>query len=158
MTNHNGHRTQTQPAISTTLQTDVLGLNWLHHRHIAFKLADSKLTVPQFFTLYWLYKRGGSSKMGDMARDTYQVSATMTGIVDRLSRAGLVERSRGEEDRRMVTVMLTPAGRDMIEQASEARMAELEDVLQGFKQAEQETILRFVKAMLNMIRDQQPLA
>lgn len=38
----------------------------------------------------------------------------MTMVVDNLERRGLVERVRGEKDRRFTTVHLTPAGRRLI--------------------------------------------
>ena len=43
-----------------------------------------------------------------VALDTHP--ATLTNRLDRLTRAGLVERSRDETDRRSVVVVLTPAG------------------------------------------------
>jgi DNA-binding MarR family transcriptional regulator len=40
-------------------------------------------------------------------------SATLTGIIDRLEKAGLVERKDHPEDRRALNVCLTPQGKDL---------------------------------------------
>ncbi len=40
--------------------------------------------------------------------------ATVTGLLDALEREGLAERGRAEGDRRVVTVRLTPAGRERV--------------------------------------------
>ena len=95
----------------------LLRLNWLQYRRFAQQIADLNLTVPQFFTLSTLVSLGGRTTMGVLSRETHQVSATMTGIVDRLVRDDLVERDRGLDDRRAVIVSITPEGQALVEQA-----------------------------------------
>jgi DNA-binding MarR family transcriptional regulator len=51
-----------------------------------------------------------SGSLGSRARID---SATLTGIVDRLARAGLVERKRHPEDRRAIRIGLTEKGRSV---------------------------------------------
>jgi DNA-binding MarR family transcriptional regulator len=48
---------------------------------------------------------------GDLARATGLTTGAVTGIVDRLEKAGLARRARDAEDRRKVYVRMTPAGR-----------------------------------------------
>jgi DNA-binding MarR family transcriptional regulator len=48
---------------------------------------------------------------GDLARATGLTSGAVTGIVDRLEKAGLARRVRDAEDRRKIYVRMTPAGR-----------------------------------------------
>lgn len=43
--------------------------------------------------------------------------STASNLVDKLARAGLVERLRGEEDRRVVQIRLTDAGKSIMERA-----------------------------------------
>lgn len=65
-------------------------------------------------------ERSGPVSIGDLA-EAEQVSApTATRVVDRLEAAGLVRRTRCPEDRRVVRVALTPAGRRRLE-ASRSR-------------------------------------
>jgi len=48
--------------------------------------------------------------MGELARRGGITEKTITGIVDRLERSGLVQRERGEQDRRVVLARLTRKG------------------------------------------------
>ncbi|MFQ5576757.1 MAG: MarR family winged helix-turn-helix transcriptional regulator, partial [Anaerolineae bacterium] len=63
------------------------------------------------------------------ADETRQVSATMTGIIDRLVERGLVERFRQPDDRRKVLVRLTEAGHAKLEAVSEVRRSQLASML-----------------------------
>jgi DNA-binding MarR family transcriptional regulator len=55
--------------------------------------------------------REGELSAGQLAAEAGLTPATVTQMVDTLSAAGLVERSRSERDRRVVTIGLTPEGR-----------------------------------------------
>jgi len=74
------------------------------------------LTVPQWTTLQALAQTG-SRGIGGLAREVRLSQATLTGIVDRLSRQGFVERLRDPSDRRSVQVALTEAGRQLLSTA-----------------------------------------
>jgi DNA-binding MarR family transcriptional regulator len=52
----------------------------------------------------------GSLAMGDLARRVAVTEKTITGLVDRLERDGLVERRRDGADRRVIHVALTARG------------------------------------------------
>jgi DNA-binding MarR family transcriptional regulator len=70
---------------------------------------DMQLTPPQAHTLMWLGEDGALT-MGVLARRAGITEKTITGVVDRLEVSGLLERVRSEEDRRSVSVRLTPKG------------------------------------------------
>lgn len=70
------------------------------------------LTAPQLTCLRHLL-RHGSRSAGELAAGISLSQPTVTGILDRLERKGLVERRRSAEDRRRVVVALTPAGREL---------------------------------------------
>lgn len=60
------------------------------------------------------------------AAERLQISHnTAVELVDRAQAAGLVARSRSEEDRRLVRVRLTPRGEDWLRRLSDAHLAEL---------------------------------
>ena len=63
--------------------------------------------------------------------------STMTGLVDRAVRRGLLERRPSPDDGRAVDVLLTPAGRDLAAQLYEAVAAGLTVLTQGLAPAEQ---------------------
>jgi DNA-binding MarR family transcriptional regulator len=56
--------------------------------------------------------------MGDLAELVLVTTSGVTRVVDRLVEAGLVERVRPDNDRRVVTVSMTPAGKKTLRKAS----------------------------------------
>ena len=55
----------------------------------------------------------GSMSSADLSRLMYVTPSNMTGIIDRLEKKGLVERTRKEGDRRVALIMLTGPGKDL---------------------------------------------
>ncbi len=97
---------------------------WLGHRLMAREVARVGLTVPQFFVLRGLAHRERAKEacsVGDLAERLQQSYPTVTGILDRLEREGLVERRRDPENRRVVRVRLTDQGRALLEELLERR-------------------------------------
>lgn len=133
------------------MRNKLMQLNWLQHRRFAQEISDLKLTVPQFFTLSTLVSMGGTATMGDLARSTYQVSATMTGIVDRLVRDGFVERQRAATDRRSVVVAISPTGQELVDQAWGRALGTLDTVLQHMSSQELASSYRFVDALVTTL-------
>jgi DNA-binding MarR family transcriptional regulator len=58
-------------------------------------------------------------KVSELARRMYLHPATVVGILDRLEGRGMVSRTRSKEDRRVVEVDLTDAGKSLVTQAPE---------------------------------------
>ncbi len=100
-------------------------------------LRRRNLTTPQLAALRQL-RRHGAMSAGELARGVALSQATITGIVDRLERHGLVTRCRSSEDRRRVVVDLTSAGREAVaasppplHEAFMLRLAELPEAERG---------------------------
>ncbi|MBE6972316.1 MAG: MarR family transcriptional regulator [Ruminococcaceae bacterium] len=64
------------------------------------------LTLPQMLVLTALGEEG-TMPISQLARYVGSANSTVSGIVDRLEKMGLVERIRSEEDRRVIHVGLT---------------------------------------------------
>lgn len=64
------------------------------------------LTGPQLFILKELFQ-GEPRTIGDLSKAVELSNSTVTGIIDRLVRADLVERHRDEKDRRVVWIRPT---------------------------------------------------
>ena len=58
-------------------------------------------------------ERGRWSSQSGLAKELRIEGATVTRHLDRLERDGLVNRSRDPEDRRQISVQLSPAGKDL---------------------------------------------
>src|SRR4051812_35838032 len=85
-------------------------LMWQGNKQSTTIMERIGLTLPQAAIMWSLGAFDGRATMSEIARLTYQSAATVTGIVDRLTDAGLVERERDREDRRVIYVRTTQAG------------------------------------------------
>ena len=86
-------------------------------------MKESGLTAPQLLVMQAIEKEGRPSTSA-LARHIAVSQATMTRIVDRLERAGLVKREKSTTDKRVIHVGLTDAGRVKLEAAPEPLQAE----------------------------------
>lgn len=80
------------------------------------------LTTPQLLILQAIAREGNPSP-GVIARHVHLSQATVTNIVDRLEKGGLVTRERDEKDRRVIHLLLTEAGRERLDNAPEPLQA-----------------------------------
>jgi DNA-binding MarR family transcriptional regulator len=89
-------------------------LGWVLHRQQTQRLKSHNLTMPQFMLLRALQRLGDSCTMSELAEAAMQVSATVTGIMDRLEERELVGRRPNPADRRSYQVVLTPQGESLL--------------------------------------------
>lgn len=82
------------------------------------------LTMAQMKVLFVLNHEGPAS-VTDLAEALGVSAPSMTGTLDRLVRAGLVERRDDPADRRRVINTLTPAGQALVERLQQGRRARL---------------------------------
>lgn len=81
---------------------------------VAERLRGVDLSVPQCDVLTTLSEREGVSQQ-DLAERLYVTKGNVSGLVDRLVQAGLVERRAIAGDRRSYAMHLTPEGRRLAE-------------------------------------------
>ncbi|HEX7048427.1 MAG TPA: MarR family transcriptional regulator [Gammaproteobacteria bacterium] len=84
----------------------------LYSRYLALRYS---LTGPQLVCVRHLL-RFGPTAPGTLARRISLSPATVTGIVDRLEKRGLVTRARSVDDKRKVEIALTDEGRNLVGQ------------------------------------------
>ena len=102
-------------------------------------LRQHGLTVSQFGVLEALYHLGVLNQ-SDLAQKLLKSTGNLTMVVDNLAKQGLVERRRCTEDRRVVYVHLTDAGRETIESILPSHVAGVVDVFSVLSREEQETL------------------
>jgi DNA-binding MarR family transcriptional regulator len=83
---------------------------------------------------------GGPTTMGALARAEQVSAPTMSRLVSGLERDGFVVRELDENDARAVRVRATPAGRRVLVQGRERRVAELVQLLEGVSAADLRTL------------------
>lgn len=84
---------------------------------------QSGLTVPQLLVMQAIAKEGSPST-STLARHIVVSQATVTRIIDRLERDGIVKREKSSKDKRVVNVRLTDTGKAKLDDAPEPLQAE----------------------------------
>jgi len=74
------------------------------------------LTAPQLLVLQAIRDLGAVA-ISRLSTEVSLSQATVTTIIDRLERRGYVERRRSDRDKRVVHALLTPAGKEVVENA-----------------------------------------
>ncbi len=108
------------------------------------------LTVPQLLVLRQV-AGAGRVAVGELAQRVRLSQPTVTGIVDRLERRGLVSRERSERDRRCVIVMATPAGREVLGAAPSLLQDRFRSELARLHDWEQTMILATLQRVAEML-------
>ena len=104
------------------------------------------LTPAQFDVIATLGNTTGLS-MGDIGEKTLITKGTLTGVVDRLEKKGLIERKVPPENRRSIVVKLTPDGEKMFEQIFPAHIADMKQHFEILNPSELELLQVLLKRL-----------
>lgn len=109
------------------------------------QMADlTGLNLTDFALLGVLESAGAPMSAGALAQAADLTSGAATTAIDRLEKAGIVQRQRSEQDRRAVLVALQqPNARQLLELV-EPLAAARRQLWEEFTEAERETIARFL--------------
>lgn len=108
-------------------------------QHVDRELAEHGLSDAQWKPLFMLVQERAST-VAELARVCVLDPGAMTRLLDRLESKGLVQRVRSTEDRRVVHLEITPAGREAVAGVPDvlARVVNLH--LAGFTRDEWQTL------------------
>ena len=110
------------------------------------RLVDHDLTHAQWVPLFKL-AHGECGTVAELARTLQSDPGAMTRVLDRLEAKGLVARTRSIDDRRVVNLELTDAGRE-VAAVVPAVLAEVLNLhLAGFSKEEWRALLSMLKRM-----------
>jgi len=112
------------------------------------------VSAPKIACLLALLE-GGPIALSQIARKIMVNSSTLTGIIDRLENKGLVARTRTSQDRRVITIELTPAGRDLAENAPPPIQMKIVEGLKQLEEEEREQIIQALSKLAEMIDAQE---
>ena len=97
------------PPVSTMICFSVYAAGLAFNRLYQNLLGEYDLTYPQFLVLISL-QQGGTQKVSAIGESLYLESNTLTPLLKRMEKAGLITRQRDKVDERVVQVSLTKAG------------------------------------------------
>ncbi len=112
------------------------------------ELAPFGLNGMQYAVLKHLGE-GAAQTAADLCRFMYYDTGSMTRIVDHLEEKGLLRRERCREDRRVVFLRVSPAGRAQLPRLRAIGTRVLENHLAGFSAAEIDTLRRYLGRMID---------
>jgi DNA-binding MarR family transcriptional regulator len=118
--------------------------------HSRLLLQKNGLTIPQLAALQAI-RRLQPITVGALARDIHLGPATVTGIMGRLEKRGLISRTRDDRDRRSVVVELTDDGTKLVAEAPSLLQERFHRQLAKLQQWEQTMILATLQRIASMM-------
>lgn len=118
-------------------------------KQISFEIyKDAELTLPQLGVVAVLTE-GGPQKVSLIAEQIGLANSTVSGIIDRLCKKGVVQRQRLEEDRRTVLISLSEGSEHYYQEYKKRRNA---FILEKLKDLDREETVEMTVA-LNRLSD-----
>jgi DNA-binding MarR family transcriptional regulator len=102
------------------------------------------LSAGKFTILMQLYTAKRELPPSEFANRANVTRATITGLLDRLEREGLVERQNHPSDRRMLTVHLTKRGKALIRSILPEHFCRTEELMASLTSREQKTFVKLL--------------
>jgi DNA-binding MarR family transcriptional regulator len=118
---------------------------------VAEGLREIGLSVPQCDVLTTLTEQEGVSQQ-DLAKRLYVTKGNISGLIDRLVAAGLVERRAIAADKRQHAIVLTAAGRAAAEQAIACQRRFVARTIGRLPADELATLERLLMATRDLVR------
>lgn len=112
------------------------------------ELEPTGLTHAQWMPMLKLH-RGCATTVAELARECEHDAGSMTRLLDRLEGKDLCQRVRSSEDRRVVNIELTPAGRSAAEGIPVVLSKLQNDFLAGFSVEEWQTLKAYLRRILD---------
>ncbi len=146
----------TRTAFKEDLDRIVEGIIYLvtESRRLSKDEASQYGVTPTQLSVLKLLHEIGDLSLGTLSREIRAHNSTVTGIVDRMEAAGLVERARSEEDRRVWIIRLTTQGRRVAERAKVSPWETLRGALAELPSGDQERLTTILKKLVNNITAQ----
>lgn len=143
--------TKTPVTDAETRAAVAAGLDELAHLAVRHAATPREISFTAASTLSRL-ERDGARRLTSLAVDEGVAQPSMTQLIQRLEQQGLVERNRDAEDRRVVRVAITRAGRELLAERRRARAADMAGLIATLDPEEEAALSAAVLAALPVIR------
>jgi DNA-binding MarR family transcriptional regulator len=120
---------------------------------ITEKVRALGLSVPQCDVLTTLTEREGISQQ-ELAERLYVTKGNISGLIDRLEAARLVERRSIPGDKRSHAIYLTPEGRKLAQEGIEIQRRFVTDTLGQMPDTDLATFNRLLGSLRDLVREQ----
>src|SRR5947209_13440122 len=124
---------------------------------VSERLREINLSVPQCDVLTTLTEEEGVSQQA-LAQRLYVTKGNISGLLDRLESAGLVERRSTAADRRQYEIHLTESGRDSAQRAIAIQHDVIRTTLGRIPEGDLEGFERMLITLRDIVRTAAPAA
>lgn len=107
-------------------------------------------------TLLWQVAENPGIGLRALAELEGIATPTVSGLIDRLQRAGLVTRERSQTDRRRIGLTITPAGSELLVAVRARRTVWLADRLERLQPAARAAIAAALEPLHGLIAEREP--
>ncbi len=108
------------------------------------------ITGPQLWALKTI-AQNEEMALSELGKGMYLHPSTMTGLIDRLEKKGLVTRERGREDRRRVKIRLTSRGAALAKRCPNPIQGKMVHGLRKLKREDLNAIFTSMKKLVEMM-------
>lgn len=115
---------------------------------------SSGLTAPQLWAIKMIAD-SGPIRVSDLSKKMYLHPATVIGILDRLTKHGLIQKKRSRRDRRVVHATLTKEGNKMVKQSPEVAQGMIVSGLEALSVQRLESISGGMREMVRILQAQE---
>lgn len=116
-------------------------------------LSDFNITIPQFTALQILINKGNMT-IGELSKSMALACSTITDLIDRMEKAGLVVRKKDEKDKRIVRIEVLSKGYEILEKVLNKRIEFLSSKLVDFTYEEKVRLSLGLKALYDAMKDE----
>lgn len=141
-----------EPATASTTNIMVAMRKIVRHLRLADREAEAAtgLSAAQLFILHCLAE-APSGSMSELAERTMTDPSSVSTVIDRLVRRGLVKRIRSREDLRRFTLRLSPIGQRVIRTAPRAPQENIAKSLEAMTEAQRAAALAGLETLIAAI-------
>lgn len=145
---HNGEESL---ALPETISRDFSSIQAIYHATVADQIG---LSLTDYKCLDLILRAQQRLSAGSLARNSGLTTGAVTGVVDRLERAGYVGRVRDDQDRRRVLIEPVAGAADRIAWVFQPMRAALEEMERDFDEKELATVRRYMHRATRVFRQQ----
>jgi MarR family transcriptional regulator, 2-MHQ and catechol-resistance regulon repressor len=117
---------------------------------IRIEITKSKLTITEFSVLEVLYNKGKQT-IHQIGNSILISSGSMTYVIDKLGQRGLLNRSACPVDRRVIHVLLTDDGNDLMENIPPKHKELVDFMLGSLSNREKEILVKLLKKVRDRV-------
>lgn len=117
-------------------------------------LKDFDITVPQFRALQILINKGNMT-IGELSSKMSLACSTITDLIDRMEKNGLVYRERDQKDKRVVRIKVKQKGYEIVEKVLGKRRIYLAEKLMVLEETDKVLLSQNLKALYDVMKSEE---